>query len=250
MGRSAFTVVCIFGFAIRWASCSFDEIHQFLVDNNHKHVNMFQNSTSVKGPIFKPKELFYSRQPFEGERKRKDAQFNLFLFESATDDLMEVLEIIGRSPTRKSLLVLDEADYDLNELKSELSQLELRAFFYVALPTRPWAWYQVISLSSGNIIQDINFEIGSFLIKETFNLEGLEVTSTSLSWSPYYTMDECRDDGLNCSIYGSLNDYMEILARNYNFSLISSKNMEGDWGTLPKDGPYNLSGTWGGVMGM
>ena len=25
---------------------------------------------------------------------------------------------------------------------------------------------------------------------------------------------------------------------------------DGDWGVFPKSGPYNLSGTWGGVIGI
>ena len=25
--------------------------------------------------------------------------------------------------------------------------------------------------------------------------------------------------------------------------------MDGDWGMIPKAGPYNMSGEWGGVMG-
>ena len=42
---------------------------------------------------------------------------------------------------------------------------------------------------------------------------------------------------------------IEIFAKEFNFTHASHKNMDGDWGMLPKAGPYNMSGEWGGVMG-
>jgi hypothetical protein len=42
---------------------------------------------------------------------------------------------------------------------------------------------------------------------------------------------------------------MDVLSRMYNFTFVSDRDVAGDWGTLPKSGPMNLSGEWGGVMG-
>jgi hypothetical protein len=43
--------------------------------------------------------------------------------------------------------------------------------------------------------------------------------------------------------------FVFLFLRQANFSYESHKKMDGDWGTLPKSGPYNLSGEWGGIMG-
>ena len=42
---------------------------------------------------------------------------------------------------------------------------------------------------------------------------------------------------------------MKIFAMEFNITHASHKNLDGDWGMLPKAGPYNMSGEWGGVMG-
>ncbi len=84
---------------------------------------------------------------------------------------------------------------------------------------------------------------------DTVDLQGLTITSISLPWQPYLYMSDCGDDGKTCANSGYLIDYLDILARRYNFSYVSYRKADGDWGVLPKSGPLNLSGEWGGVMG-
>ena len=88
------------------------------------------------------------------------------------------------------------------------------------------------------------------LISENYNLNGLEVKSTALSWPPHYTVDNCNQDGEDCATsYGYVADYIAELASRYNFTFSANKDKDDDWGYLPKDGVFNISGTWGGVMG-
>ena len=42
---------------------------------------------------------------------------------------------------------------------------------------------------------------------------------------------------------------MDMSQRLFNFTYASYKDPNDDWGLGPKSGPFNLSGTWGGVMG-
>ena len=35
----------------------------------------------------------------------------------------------------------------------------------------------------------------------------------------------------------------------YNFTWKSTKDPNGDWGTVPLSGPPNANGTWGGIVG-
>jgi hypothetical protein len=43
-------------------------------------------------------------------------------------------------------------------------------------------------------------------------------------------------------------DYTDVLAKKLNFTYESQREVDGDWGTLPKSGPYNRSGNWAGLM--
>ena len=42
---------------------------------------------------------------------------------------------------------------------------------------------------------------------------------------------------------------MEKTRQMFNFTYISLRDANNDWGIKPKSGPFNRSGTWGGVMG-
>ena len=92
----------------------------------------------------------------------------------------------------------------------------------------------------------------SFLIRESYDLGGLQVRSLSLPWSPYLIQSNCTTHEANsqkCNNHGYLIDFMEMTKQMYNFTYISLKDANQDWGITPKSGPFNLSGTWSGVMG-
>ncbi len=89
-----------------------------------------------------------------------------------------------------------------------------------------------------------------FVLIQGYDLQGLEVTSSTLSWAPFLTIDDCDETGRNCKKnFGYLGDYMEFIAGAMNFTLVSYQDVDRDWGVVPKSGPYNRSGEWGGVMG-
>ena len=43
--------------------------------------------------------------------------------------------------------------------------------------------------------------------------------------------------------------YHHSLLVMYNFTWVSTREPAGDWGVVPKSGPANPSGVWGGVVG-
>jgi hypothetical protein len=124
--------------------------------------------------------------------------------------------------------------------------------FYLAVPELPGIqiqWHQVITLKSGYSMKIVNFSNGSLLITEEYDLNGLMVYSISDSWAPYLIIEDCNKSGTKCKSSGYLIDYVDLMAEQYNFTYESHRQMDGDWGTLPKSGPYNMSGEWGGAMG-
>ena len=228
------------------ANGSLEEVQQFLTDNGHRYVDVFHNS--VWSELI-PKDIFLSRRSLVTlgrGNKTKDNKFAIFLFDSDKDNMEEFLALIQERPIRKSLLLFTNPQNYRNKLNRILTKMKLRTFFYLAVSgadKRKLSWYQVISLSSGYVIDKLSFCDSSYLIIEKFNLNGLKVTSTTLDWVPYYKIKDCNEHGVNCTTYGYLKDYMEILARRYNFTFISHKSSDNDWGSIPKDGK------WTGVLG-
>ena len=90
-----------------------------------------------------------------------------------------------------------------------------------------------------------------FQVSDThYDFEGLTYTSLALSWTPHLSFKDCNQLGKECQTsVGILMDYMETLGRQFNFSVVSVQEQSESWGVNPLSGPYNFSGTWGGVMG-
>ena len=107
-------------------------------------------------------------------------------------------------------------------------------------------------IKTGTRVNKIKFlNEPSLLIRESYDLEGLQLRSISLPWAPYLSQTNCTDEGdsQQCENNGYLIDFMEMTRQIYNFTYISLKDINDDWGLSPKSGPFNLSGTWSGVMG-
>jgi hypothetical protein len=90
---------------------------------------------------------------------------------------------------------------------------------------------------------------GSYEIIKEYDLNGLTIYSISDSYAPWLTFEDCNKDGTVCKSYGYLKDYADMISRKLNCSYESHRQMDGDWGLMPKSGPYNISGEWGGILG-
>ena len=73
--------------------------------------------------------------------------------------------------------------------------------------------------------------------------------ATALSWEPFISIYDCNSFGENCNYHGLLVDLMDFWSKSLNFTWDIYKDTDGDWGSYPKSGPFNLSGEWSGVMG-
>ena len=243
-------------FRVANGSVSVEDVVQFCSDNGHRQVNLFYDFDlpSMKWfAAFKSRDIFFSINSFEVSKTKK-TKFSIFIYETKRGNMKELLGVLSQTNVKQSLIIIDDPEQDMNEMRRLLTEMDLDTFFFLAAPgqeeSEKMSWHQVISLSSGIVIDKINFHLNNLLISEEFNLNGLRVTSTTLSWPPFYTVDNCDQDNFKCATGdGYLGDYMDMLARRYNFTYISYKDPNDDWGTVVKEGPQNLSGTWGGVMG-
>ena len=226
------------------ACVSINGVQEFLVDNGHHKVDLFYNSSHWRGFSFK--KVFVARVPMENNQTAHQYSFGIFMFDRANDDLLSYLRAIVQRKIKMSLLILsDPWDAEkLNLIKKHLSDLRATAFFYIAMPTSNLSeltWHQIISIKSGTTIASLKFVRNTYRIMETFDLQGLQITSTSLTWAPYLTIDDCDEKGLNCAKnYGYMIDFMDNLAIKFNFTYLSQKNVKNKW---------HETGTNGGVMG-
>ena len=148
-----------------------------------------------------------------------------------------------------SLLVISEPwnNEKINLMKKHLSDLQATTLFYISMPSgnhTDVTWHQIISLNSGSALSNLKFVESSSRIFETFDMHGLEITSSALTWAPYLTIDDCNEHGLECANnYGYLIDFMDKLTVQFNFTYDSQKNVNDSWWHLGAHGIY------GGVLG-
>ena len=67
-------------------------------------------------------------------------------------------------------------------------------------------------------------------------MQGLPITATSLEWPPYISIENCSNIGRNCSKSGYLVEFMDIWARELNFTWDIYADVNNSWGLDPIEG--------------
>jgi hypothetical protein len=128
-------------------------------------------------------------------------------------------------------------DSEQKIVQTILMEVKLDSLFYLAVSSEHGVqWYQVITLKSGCAMTELQFSKETFQIVEDYNLNGLTIYSLSITWAPYLSLEDCDKSGENCKTYGYLKDYTDIIAKRCNFTWESHKEINEDWGVLPKSG--------------
>lgn len=203
-------------------------------------------STQLLGSSLAKKNI-YSRMTDQHFVQWKYGQ-DILVFVAADksgDQMESILHLISENKIGRSIVILDEAD--MSKLERKLENINQTTDFYV-LKTPNLVWFKVITLKNvGKTI--INGPIIGG--KDIYNLQGLNIQGLTLSWPPYFSIEDCDSNGKHCmNQNGFLADVWDIFGSLFNFTWSSDKEPNGDWGMSPKNGgPYNLSSQWGGVMG-
>ena len=95
-------------------------------------------------------------------------------------------------------------------------------------------FHQVISLtnSTQTLFTEIKFNALNQII-EDFDFEGITIFSNTLSWAPYFLIENCDEFGRNCDLSGFLADYMDALGKVLNFAWTSHAHPDRIWGVRP-----------------
>ena len=88
----------------------------------------------------------------------------------------------------------------------------------------------------------------NLIMVEDYNLDGMLLKDINLDWYGWMQMKQCNAKGKNCQTSGIRSEFMDILAKKFNFAWSSDMQVDGDWGMQPKNGTWE-NGTRDGVMG-
>ncbi len=153
---------------------------------------------------------------------------------------------------RRSIIVLPEG-MDQSMLNRDAYLLGTRSFisnshFFVASVMKGEKypqWFQVITVQGQTQVVVNSLQFLFFpCVREQYDLQKLNVTSTSVNWYPLNVMEGCDQNGMHCTtssgIAVELGQYIAGIA---NFSVHNFVDPNGDWGVFPR------GGKWRGAMG-
>lgn len=238
-----FIFLVILTFSTAKCSVLFEEVAKFCIENGYKFVTFIDSSTGLKEAYkygLRARYLNLESAELDQEMDFAILQFNL----SKTE---HYLNYIHTRKIRRSLIILpsDELEIFLRDVENLMEN----SYFYLASlhEEKSLKWHFVITLkhSSHVIVNDLIFDEQGRII-EKYDLQGHQIVATSLSWSPYIKNENCDESGRNCTNTGLLVDFMQIWARDFNFTWDIYADVDGDWGINPVSGPYNISGEWKG----
>ena len=238
----------------------YEEVANFLSDNGFRYVSIMGvtccSYQGISKNLLKKGETFlrfHQALKYPEERYNFHVDAEVLLMRSIGEVNMDLLLELTHKKVQRTVVVVERPSSEsmMPVFRQKLQALKTNSFFYLAMVYQSTTiWYQVITLKSGYSLDEVKFVPNSYQVKEDFDLQGLAIKSISLTWAPYLTVGGCNEQGINCAVNdGYLGDYMDILADQFNFTFTSDKEPNGDWGIMPKSGPFNLSGDWGGVMG-
>ena len=101
-------------------------------------------------------------------------------------------------------------------------------------------------------VNKLSFNGWGYII-EDYDLQGMHILSTTVSWPPYiYLPEECKRRKLyndKCKPQGHLVDTLNAMGHLMNFTWECHGDPNDNYGTTPTSGPANENGTWAGVVG-
>ena len=137
---------------------------------------------------------------------------------------------------QQSILIIGEENY--SNYSEALATFRETSFHYLMTvdANNITKWRQIITFDNGQVISnDLKFDDFGIII-EDYDLQGAEISATSLSWSPFNRHENCNEEGWECDNSGLLVDVMSLWANKYNFTWDLYNDLDGDWGLKPVSG--------------
>ena len=167
------------------------------------------------------------------------------------------LELIAKTKIKSSIFVILEpiTKSEIQKLSDYLSQMSENVYFYLCYieditdPSLEWRQFITLKHNPQVVSNEVHFQQSGRII-EKYDMQGLHVKCSTLSWAPYLSLYDCNEEtGKDCKSTGYIADIMNLLGSSQNFTWHCDAEPNNDWGVTPKSGPSNVNGTWGGVVG-
>ena len=184
---------------------------------------------------------------------------DILVFISSSDPIewKHYLELISKTKIKSSILVIVEPirKGEVEKVNAILSQISENIYFYLnyieetSEPKIQWRKLITLKHNPQVVSNEVHFDPFGQII-EGYDMQGLHVKCSTLSWAPYLSLYDCNEEtGKDCKSTGYIADVMNLLGSSLNFTWHCDAEPNNDWGVTPKSGPSNANGTWGGVVG-
>ena len=228
-----------------------EEVTNFCKNNGHKYVALWgnQNSYKLKTNFLKISSLknLTSQIIFSENLHQSITNMDTLIMEDKTGDLQYFFEVIHQHKIQKSILILNQNSIQNFRLQAE--KFAKNSYFYLLEKHYLYEnhksyffnWYTVMTFNGlfKVVMNKIKFNTNGHII-ESYDLNGLKILPTTLSWSPYTMHENCNMDGWQCKNSGLLVDMLEVWAKNFNFTWDIHVPPDNDWGLYPVSGRLSI----------
>jgi hypothetical protein len=226
-----------------------DEVARFCVKNGHKYLTFvdFDQKEDIQAPYKTNSQSIISTSIVTFNQLQDMDMDTVIIFITKGEErrLGSVLKKVSKRKILKTILIIEESS--ITGLMSGLAMLKSNSFFYVLSYINEGnhktanIWRRVMTLNHQTqvISNELSFDMNGKVIKE-YNMAAIKLEATSLSWSPFLSVDNCNFEGKQCTVFGLLGDLMNIWGRAYNFTWDIYGDLDNDWGQNPVSG---LKGT-------
>ena len=215
-------------------------------DNDHTNVNTFQDQFMAKS---KHLQNVYSKSISTTSSETNTVSAIADMLDFYKDSLIiiaspdnpshwsEYLHLLTKTKIMSSILVFAEpaTPGQVNAIKLQMETLTKNTFFYWTWVdnsnTRKSIWNRVITMDNVPqvVINELKFNQFGHIV-EDYDMQGLHIMSTTVSWPPYiYLSEECKVQkkfNAKCKRYGFLVDALDALGRKSNFTWESHADPE------------------------
>ena len=209
------------------------DIHYFCKNNGYKYAT-FINFPSDKTPkIMSDSFLFGIRSRFVKDVNIKTIKTNhldfLIIDFRNLQQKETIFNLISTHPVQRTLVIVENVE----TFESVVTENIKNSLFF--LFDDNYKWKEVLVINGQIVINDIQLtKFGVASVEE--NLQGLNIETTSKTWSPAAFISDCNTEGLDCNYEGLLVDLMNFWGKNLNFTW--NLKHSGDWGMAPISGKF------------
>ena len=207
------------------------ELLHFCKNNGYKYATFINFPRDKTPKIMSDSFLFGIRSRFVKDVNIKTTKTNhldfLIIDFRNLQQKENIFNLISTHPVQRTLVIVK----NIETFELVVSENSRNSLFF--LFDEKYEWKEVLIINGQIVMNDIQLtKFGVAIVEE--NLQGLNIETTSKTWSPAVFISDCNTEGLDCNYEGLLVDLMNFWGKKLNFTW-NLKHSE-DWGMTPISG--------------